>query len=271
MELNELLVAARALAEQAGLAILDIYKGPAVSNVVLKEDQSPVTEADLAANRLLMASLPGLLDVPVLSEEMDIPDYAERSAWQRYWLVDPLDGTREFISGNGEFTVNIALIESGKPVLGVVHAPVTNVIWCGAKGVGAFRFDGGRERRIFVRKIGEKEPLTVVVSRRHGAKQLAGVLARLRQKFGEVTTRQIGSSVKFCLLAEGKADLYPRLTPTCEWDTAAAQAILEAAGGAVLDEFRQPLRYNRKDSLINPSFLAAGDVNFDWRGFLSDD
>ena len=270
MELQQLSTRVQQLAEQAGRAILDVYNRPAQPEVMLKRDESPLTEADLAAHRLLMQALPELLDVPVLSEESALPDFAVRSGWRRYWLVDPLDGTREFVSRNGEFTVNVALIESGRPILGVVHVPVTGSTYSGAVGLGARKSDSAGARPIAVRRAPLAEPLVVVASRRHGAAAVAKLLAGLRRQTGDVVTRQIGSSLKFCLLAEGEADLYPRLTATREWDTAAGQAVLEAAGGAVLDQQWRPLRYNRQDSLLNPSFYALGDVDFDWRGLLFD-
>lgn len=267
METKELVKEVKRLALEAGAAILKLYNRPVAPDVVKKSDNSPVTEADLASHRILAAALPGLLDVPVLSEEADVPAFAERSSWRCYWLVDPLDGTREFLTRNGEFTVNIALVDSGRPVLGVVYVPATGVTYYGAKDMGAFRVDSAGERAIAVRRVSGVTPV-VVTSRRHGKEEVAKLVARLTHKTGGVVIRQIGSSLKFCVLAEGKADFYPRLTPTSEWDTAAAQAVLEAAGGEVLDSSWQPLRYNRKSDLRNPPFYAIGDVEFEWRDAL---
>lgn len=260
------------LAESAGRVVMSFYADVDALKVDTKEDQSPVTAADLAANQLLVSQLPTLLNVPVLSEESSIPSRAVRSAWRRYWLVDPLDGTREFLSGNGEFTVNIALIEDGRPVLGVVYVPVTCVGYAGLSGEGAFQYVGGRYRSVSTRTIAECQskglPLTLVTSRRHGSGQVAQLQRQLSQQFRNVLVRQVGSSLKLCLIAEGVADLYPHFWPTCEWDTAAGQAVVECAGGAVVTKNGRPLVYNARDSLINPYFYGVGDARYAWEAIL---
>src|SRR5690606_5332429 len=209
------------------------------------------------------------------------PDYAEREHWPRYWLIDPLDGTKEFLERNGEFTVNIALIDQGKPVLGVVHVPVEDVTYMGINPGAdddkiAQNYTGGANPELLkVRSLqnAAEQPrtLTVLGSHRHGAEALGKLLARIRRGWpGDVVMTSAGSSLKFCLLAEGLADFYPRLAPTSEWDTAAAQAVLEAAGGAVIEAEAfdrgecHALRYNTGPSIINPFFYALGDSHFDW-------
>jgi 3'(2'), 5'-bisphosphate nucleotidase len=260
------------LCESAGRAIMSVYT--AEFEIDYKQDQSPITSADKAAHEILMSGLAALLvDVPVLSEEAEAPDYKIRRRWQRYWLVDPLDGTREFISGNGEFTVNVALIDQGEPVLGVVHAPVSRTTYIGVKGEGAEKREDGIRHAIRVRTVASRQdsnlPIEVVISRRHGLEETATLMERMENALGCVTTKSVGSSLKLCLVAEGKADLYPRLAPTCEWDTAAAQAVVEAAGGVVFSDDFLPLRYNQKPTLLNPYFYAVGDVNFTWPSVIS--
>jgi 3'(2'), 5'-bisphosphate nucleotidase len=253
-----------ALADAAGRAILEVY-GRGDGDVQWKDDRSPLTEADLAAHRIIVAGLQRLTpDLPVLSEESaDVP-WATRRAWSRYWLVDPLDGTREFLKRNGEFTVNIALIEDGEPVLGVVHAPVTGESWSGERGGVAYRRDaGGHERRLFVR-VPPARPLRVAVSRSHLDERTAALIQRL----GPIESASLGSSLKFCKLAEGALDLYPRFGPTSEWDTAAGQCVLEAAGGALVNLEGEPFRYNQRPSLLNGDFLAFGDPALPWRNWL---
>ncbi len=252
---SELLDPVAEIAKAAGDEILDVYGSDFDSQ--LKGDASPLTEADLRAHRLIVAALSKLTpDWPVLSEESaDIP-YEQRRQWPRYWLVDPLDGTKEFISRNGEFTVNIALIEGHRPVLGVVHVPVGGVTYSGLPGLGAWRDEGMRPKvGISVRKLARR-PLKVLGSRSHGNAKLEQALLAL----GPSELTPAGSSIKLCLVADGSADLYPRLGPTSEWDIAAGQAIVEAAGGQVvcLPE-GTALRYNEKSEYLNPDFLAYGD------------
>jgi 3'(2'), 5'-bisphosphate nucleotidase len=251
------------LARLAGAAIMQVYAG--AFEVQHKADRSPLTEADMAAHHIILAGLQALTpDLPVLSEESAAVPYAERSRWIRYWLVDPLDGTREFVKRNGEFTVNIALIEDGHPRLGVVYAPARDELTYAAEGFGTLveRAGGAPQRaRVAPRSDG---PLRIAGSRSHYAPRTDEFLQRL----GTHELICLGSSLKFCLLAEGGADLYVRYGPTSEWDTAAGQCVLEEAGGSVTDFFGAPLTYNRRDSLINPDFLASADPSRDWRPLL---
>ena len=264
MDITVCLDHAAALAGEAGRRILAVYDrggGP----VVTKPDASPLTAADTAAHRCLSAGLRARYPaLPVLSEEGAGVPYAVRRQWRRYWLVDPLDGTRQFVNRNGEFTVNVALIEDGEPILGVVFAPVTGVCYAGARGVGAFKQTVNGERQAIRVANRAAVPLRVMVSRSHGGAALRDYLVWLRTAAGELTCRPMGSALKLCLVAEGAADLYPRLGPTCEWDMAAAQAVVSAAGGKVTDLRLQPLRYNTQCSLKTPAFLAFGDCTGPW-------
>ena len=252
-----------AIARDAAAAIIDIYESG--FDVTHKADASPLTQADLAAHHCIVAGLQRLTpDIPVLSEESaHLVDAATRRSWGRLWLVDPLDGTREFVKRNGEFTVNIALIDEGVAVFGVIQAPVTGVLWHGTPGHGAFRCDGDGERRIRARAPASA-PLKVAASRSHRDARTEALMARM----GEVEPVGLGSSLKFCRLAEGAMDVYPRFGPTSEWDTGAGQAILEAAGGAVLDPQGRPFRYNQRATVLNGDFIALGDRSLPWRSWL---
>lgn len=261
-----------ALAVDAGKNILSFYRRGVPLPVITKQDHSPVTEADFSAHRVLVAGLPDLLAIPVLSEESEPPSLDVRAHWDRYWLVDPLDGTREFLAGNDEFTVNIALVESGIPILGVIYVPVTGIGYAGGPGLGAFKYENQRWTEIQVRTMAQRrllaEPFRLVTSRRHGVQAVEQLAGRLENALGDVVVREVGSSLKFCLVAEGCADLYPRFAPTSEWDTAAGQAILEAAGGNVMGLDFQPLSYNSKPDFINPFFYGLGGRDFAWQDLL---
>jgi 3'(2'), 5'-bisphosphate nucleotidase len=249
-----------AIAQRAGDAILEIYANSEIA-VELKADHSPLTAADRAAHAVIRAGLAELASsVPLLSEESPPQELAERRSWSRYWLVDPLDGTKEFLKRNGEFTVNIALVEERRAVLGVVLAPALRRTYYGAVEHGAWRVDSGSPAQAIRVRDRAAEPPKVVGSRSHPSGELAAYLGAL----GPHELTPMGSSLKICLIAEGAADLYPRLGPTSEWDTAAAQAILESAGGRMIDPAGRPLRYNTKGDLLNPHFLAFGDVRRDW-------
>ena len=245
------------LALVAGEATLPFWRADvAVSN---KADDSPVTAADLAAHRVIADGLQALApQIPVLSEEdCDIP-LATRAGWQRWWLVDPLDGTKEFIAGSEEFTVNIALIENGEVVFGVVAMPTNGRSYFGGREFGAWKAERNEEAQpIQVRNAPPaQERFTVVASRRHSSPEQEVLLAGFGSAVGELELANIGSSLKFCLLAEGSADCYPRLAPTSQWDTAAAQGVLEGAGGEVIGLDGLPFRYPPRESLLNPFFLA---------------
>ena len=254
--------------EQAGRQGMAIYRRG--FTVETKADDSPLTEADLVAHRclteLLQEVLPG---VPVLSEESDLAAYEVRRKWARYWLIDPIDGTKEFVKRNDEFTLNVALIEKGEPILGIVHAPALATTWWGQSGKGAFKIESRRSRAIEARQLPDPDqtPWKIVGSRSHGSAAFEAFCQAL-PSHERVT---LGSSLKLCLVAEGAADLYPRLAPTCEWDTAAAHAVVLAAGGDVLDAGTlEPLRYNRKASLYNPFFIVCKGEDERWVRALSD-
>lgn len=264
------------LAEAAGRAILAVYA--AEFAVTAKLDHSPLTAADLAAHAVLVEGLQALSpDIPVLSEEAAEIPWATRRSWSRLWLVDPLDGTREFVKKNGEFCVCLALIEDGVPLLGVVHAPVLGVTWSALRGQGAWRREAGAgELRLAVRPpwtaaapetadpAQPKPALRVAASRSHRDARTDALLARLP----DALPVAMGSAIKFGLLAEGRLDLYPRFAPTAEWDTAAGQCLVEAVGGAVLGLDGEPLRYNRRPQLVNTDFIALADPTLPWRTWL---
>jgi 3'(2'), 5'-bisphosphate nucleotidase len=240
------------LARQAGAAILEVY-GKVDSSVEYKRDNSPLTEADLVSHRIIADGLAQITPPwPILSEESREIPYEQRREWQIFWLVDPLDGTKEFLKRNGEFTVNIALIQGAEPVLGVVYAPAIDKLYFSARGVGAFRQENGDNLPITTAASGNGI-IRVVMSRSHGSGE-----QEMKQFAGEspCETVSMGSSLKFCLVAEGAADVYPRTGPTMEWDTAAAQCVVEQAGGSVRDLEGNLLSYN-KISLLNPGFVAS--------------
>jgi len=263
MSKNELLAQVRQAVAEAGSAILEIYADPARFETELKNDASPLTAADTAANDILVKALESLTpDIPVLSEESAQAPWATRQHWDRCWVVDPLDGTREFLKRNDEFTVNVALVEKHRPVLGVVYAPALNRWFFAAQGQGAWRQDGGREPTSI--HVGEKiadRPWQVVGSRSHNTPAVDAFVERL----GDAELVAMGSSLKLCLVADGSADVYPRLGPTSEWDTCAAQAVVEEAGGQVLDaESGQPLSYNARETLLNPHFIVCATPDPSW-------
>ena len=253
-----------AIAREAGREILEVYADGAVAHTA-KADDSPLTAADLRSHRLIVQRLRELTpELPVLSEEATEVPFAVRSSWQRYWLVDPLDGTREFLSRNGEFTVNIALIEGHAPTLGIVHVPVSDTTYSGLPGEGAWRERSGAAAERIRAAARSAQPLRVVGSRSHRGDSLDA----FRGRIGAHELLAIGSSLKLCLVAEGAADVYPRLGPTSEWDTAAAHAVLLAAGGAVSTLDGTPLAYNTREQLLNPFFVAYGPRDRDWLALL---
>ena len=262
-DLKELLDPVIQIAYQAGKVIMEVYD--AGFSVEKKSDQTPVTEADMAANKVIETSLKELTPhLPILTEEAKPTPYSERKKWARYWLIDPLDGTREFIKRNGEFTVNIALIDGDESVMGVVYAPVLGVIYYAAKGQGAFKQDSTNEPQAIHVNDNCTGKTVVACGRSHPTEQVINFLGNL----GEHEILRVGSALKSCMVAEGKADLYPRLGPTSEWDTAAAQCVVEEAGGAITDTKMQRLRYNTKDDLLNPDFFVAGDGSINWSDYL---
>lgn len=256
----ELARACRAIARVAGTAIMRVYARD--FEVERKHDNSPLTAADLAAHRAIVDGLNVLTpQLPVLSEESAVKaDWNERRQRVRYWLVDPLDGTREFVKRNGEFTVNIALIEDHRPTLGVVYAPALEEMYWAWRGGHAFFKSGENAGGLPIHTRPRGDPLVVAGSRSHPDPRLSRAL----QRIGAHELIALGSSLKFCRTARGEADIYARYGLTSEWDTAAGQCVLEQAGGGVTDMAGTPLRYNTKDSLLNPDFIAFGDPSVNW-------
>jgi 3'(2'), 5'-bisphosphate nucleotidase len=273
LNLEQLCLECVNIARDAGTAILAIYE--AGFNIEEKEDKSPLTDADLASHNLIIKRLSELTpDIPILSEESAKLPFEERASWETYWLVDPLDGTREFIKRNGEFTVNIALIHQHKSIIGVINVPVLDVDYFAWENGGCYKSDkSGDAKSISVKKLNDNESrqLTVAGSRSHGSEMMQQYMAKLgTENGGEPEILSMGSSLKFCLVAEGRADLYPRLGLTSEWDTAAAHCIVEQAGGYITKTDMTPLEYNTKDSLLNPFFFVFGDNSRDWSRYLEE-
>jgi len=264
MNLEELVEPITALAVEAGNTILTVYATD--FDVESKSDESPLTQADLASHNCIAAGLARLTpDIPIISEEDGLPEFDVRGTWNRYWLIDPLDGTKEFVNRNGEFTVNIALIDDHRPIFGVVHVPVQNKTYIGCEGRGAELRDDGKVTPINVSAT-SNAPVRIIGSRSHRGTSLDAFLAKL----GDHEMIAMGSSLKFCTVAEGNADIYPRLGLTSEWDTAAAQAVVEQAGGKVLELDGKPLSYNKKADILNPWFVVTGPSDHDWLALLAD-
>lgn len=256
------------IAKAAGEAIMQVYSTD--FNVTSKDDNSPLTQADLAANHVIVKALGQLTpDIPILTEESEKIAIETRSQWRQYWLIDPLDGTREFIKRNGEFTVNIALIDNHLPVLGVVYAPVTGLLYYGNHKQGAYKQLGtSQPQKIHTRVLNLKHP-TIAGSRSHSNEKMQQFMNNLEEVTGiSPELISMGSSLKICLVAEGLADVYPRLGLTSEWDTAAAHCVLLEAGGDIVDMYNQSLLYNTKDSLLNPYFFAKSDGVYNWAIYL---
>ncbi|MDD7805805.1 MAG: 3'(2'),5'-bisphosphate nucleotidase CysQ [Endozoicomonas sp. (ex Botrylloides leachii)] len=266
---NESMISAiKHIAHQAGQAILDVY-GKKQRSIKEKPDQTPVTEADLLANEIILAGLNAVQPhYPILSEESAHQPLAQRKRWQRHWLVDPLDGTQEFINRNGQFTVNIALMEANYPILGIVYAPTTHTFYWGGEHYGSFRQEkSGEVKSITTRRIAKGQKITTLGSRSYSNSASNKFIEKLHSYFESIQFFQVGSSLKGCKIAEGSADIYPRLGPTSEWDTAAVQAIIEGAGGSVLNRYGRRFKYNYKESLTNDIFVMLGDPKIDWHRF----
>ncbi|MBS0581488.1 MAG: 3'(2'),5'-bisphosphate nucleotidase CysQ [Proteobacteria bacterium] len=263
LDYAELAHACNAIARAAGHAIMRIYD--ADYTIARKDDASPLTAADLAAHHAILDGLGALTPrIPVLSEESaEQAAWSERRGWTRYWLVDPLDGTREFIKHNGEFTVNIALIENHEPTLGVVYAPALDEMYCAWHG-GNAQAQTPQAGTVAIATRVRATPLVVAGSRSHADPRMLSAL----ETVGAHELVALGSSLKFCRAAQGRADLYVRYGPTSEWDTAAGQCVLEQAGGGVTRLDGTRLAYNTKESLLNPDFLAFGDRAVDWAAML---
>lgn len=257
--MNSLITELIHIVEKASKAILAIYQTEFKTQT--KSDATLLTEADLIAHEIITQGLNVLTpNLPVLSEESAIISFAERYQWQRYWLVDPLDGTKEFVEKTGEFSINIALIEQCQPILGLIYIPVSKICYYAQQGQGAFKQLHNHVAYPIKVKTQWQQPLNILVSRRHNLAKIDSFL----QKIQDYTVIRQGSAIKFGLIAEGTADIYPRLGNTSEWDTAAGQCIVEAAGGVVLDLTGRSLRYNIKESLLNPSFVVAGNISQSW-------
>lgn len=254
------------IATKAGEEILDVYENE--FGVDYKNDGSPLTMADRRAHNRIVEELQNVsLSAPIVSEESDANEFEQRHGWDQFWMVDPLDGTKEFVKRNGEFTVNIALIKKGEPILGVVHTPVKGMTHFAAKGIGAFKMEeNSKAKEIRVKAFDPGNPI-MVASRSHSGPEVEEYRNNLETAHSPVSITSMGSSLKICLVAEGSADVYPRLGPTSEWDTAAAHCVLSVAGGSMIDIDGSVLKYN-KSNILNPWFLACGDQNVEWLEFL---
>ncbi len=268
LKLDRLLPKVHEIAKDAGEIIMQVYKKG--FDTEIKADDSPVTTADLAANAYIEKALKSLMpDIPQLSEESPKVPFSERKKRLTYWLIDPLDGTKEFIKHSNNFTVNIALIHKNKSVLGVVYAPALGCSYLAAKGQGSYKQQQNHARiSISVRK--RTNPTVFACSSSHPGKMLSTFLDAYKKRYGNYELISMGSSLKMCMVAEGRADLYPRLWYTSEWDTAAAHCIVDEAGGKLVKTDLSPLLYNTKDSLLNPFFLTIGGNDIDWRRFIPD-
>ena len=253
--LNEQLISSTVeIAKEAGMAITEIYNSD--FDYQLKEDLSPITAADNLSHNIITERLKTLTpQTPILSEENCNIPYKIRSQWTQYWLVDPLDGTKEFIKKNGDFTVNIALIDNNKPVFGVIHIPVSNETYWGSKGNGSFYANENNDVKQIYVSDNHHNPIRIVASRSHPSNMLASLL----EIIVDYEIIEIGSSIKFCLIASGQADCYPRFGPTSEWDTAAGEAIVSYAGGRVVTARGNSMNYNAKKDYLNPNFIVSND------------
>ncbi len=265
-ELEQLVIPLINLCSRAGEQICAHYHSTSASAYESKEDNSPLTQADLDSHRILLQGLAQLEPaLPVLSEESSAQEILQRFSWERYWLVDPLDGTKEFLARTGEFTINLAYIDGHQATLGILYVPLQRQAYVGIAGGGAWRYtlaaDGSWEAQALrVRSLDSDRPLVVLSSRRHGGRKLEACLEYIASTWGQVERRNSGSAIKFCRMVDGEGDFYPRFAPCSEWDTAAGQAILEAAGGALLGLDGKPLQYNMRDTLLNPDFVAISDA-----------
>ncbi len=260
--------AALPILRRAGAAILQHYATVDSIKVSTKADRTPLTAADLASHELISSGLAQLTPgIPVLSEEAEIPALVRRQSWSRLWMLDPLDGTREFIDANDQFCINLALIENNKPTLGLIYAPVQGLAYLGIPGAGAWRIAPDGERTLLNCRQLPNHPVLISSSRRFTDEMLA-CEAGLKNHFGKVHRLTQGSAMKFCRVAEGEADIYPCFGPTSEWDTAAGEAIVEAAGGVMRSLCFKPFHYNQRDTMLNGGFFLLADTSFDWQSVL---
>ncbi|WP_077216802.1 3'(2'),5'-bisphosphate nucleotidase CysQ [Piscirickettsia litoralis] len=266
MKEQSLLDSVIALVKEAGRRVLDIYKNIDSLEIAVKADSTPLISADLESHEVLMGGLAALTpDYPIISEELTNVSFVERQSWSRYWLIDPLDGTREFIRGNDEFTINVALIEEGRPILGVVYVPVTGECYFASEGEGAFlQQDRYLPERIRSRPYRQGEKIRLVAGRWHDLDRLG----EFTRQFPEYSIEEVGSALKLCLIAAGRADLCLRLVPSSEWDMAAAHMILREAGGDIVDFQFKTLKYNQKEDFHNPYLIAMGDVRHNWHQYF---
>ncbi len=262
LSLEELATHAVEIANQAGLAILEFFEDGDFEQFS-KVDESPVTSADYAANEIVMKELGKLTpNIPIMSEEIDNIPLQQRKKWARYWLVDPLDGTQEFVAGRADFAVNIALVENGKPVLGVIHAPVTKTTFWAVTGLGAHKVFNGKSKQVQAQEVDpETTCLRVAISR---VQKLETITKFIKPGVDLEFVSMGSAALKSCLVAEGAADIYIRVGPTGEWDTGAPQVIVEEAGGCILDSEYGELTYNQRESVMNPDFMVVSDKLLDW-------
>ncbi|WP_440877157.1 3'(2'),5'-bisphosphate nucleotidase CysQ [Thalassotalea sp. PLHSN55] len=262
---EKLLAVAIESAKKAGDEVMRFYKNGNFTKE-MKEDDSPVTSADIAANDLLMDRLQTLTpDIPIISEEVGAQALANRKNWQRYWLLDPIDGTGEFILGSGDFAVNIALVENGWPSIGVIHAPDHRLTYYAQNNLGSFKENDQSSIKIQVADYNHDRPVKVAISRRQ---KLALMGQYLNNEFDYEYVALGSCSLKNCLIAEGGADCYLRIGPTGEWDTGASHCIIEQAGGSIIDSEFNPLSYNQRESLMNPDFMTLGSAKFPWQNII---
>ncbi|WP_448213686.1 3'(2'),5'-bisphosphate nucleotidase CysQ [Colwellia sp. MEBiC06753] len=262
---EQLLTIAINTAKLAGNEVMSFYRKQNFTSEI-KDDNSPVTSADIAANNTIMEQLKTLTpDIPIISEEVGTVPLAQRKDWSRYWLLDPIDGTGEFIIGSGDFAVNIALVENGWPSIGVIHAPEHHLTYYAQTGLGAFKDNGQSSHQIFVDPYRQDRSIKVAISRR----QELSLMGQYLNDAFDFEYIALGScSLKNCLIAEGGADCYLRIGPTGEWDTGASQCILEQAGGSILDSEFNPISYNKRPTLMNPDFISLGASEFDWQKII---
>ena len=262
LSLEQLAVHVVEITNTAGAAILEFFEDGDFEQFN-KLDESPVTSADYASNGIIMEALTKLTpDIPIMSEEVESISLAERSLWSRYWLIDPLDGTQEFVAGRSDFAVNIALVENGKPILGIIHAPVTKVTFWAALGLGSHKICSGKTTQVTASPVDlTNSCLRVAISR---VQKLETITKFIKPDIALEFVSMGSAALKCCLIAEGKADIYIRVGPTGEWDTGAPQIIVEEAGGCILDSEYGELTYNQRESVLNPNFMVLSDKQLDW-------
>ena len=265
MNSDKLLAIALDSAKKAGVEVMNYYQQGNFTEQ-MKDDNSPVTSADIAANDILMDHLQTLTpDIPIISEEVGTVELAKREKWSKYWLLDPIDGTGEFILGSGDFAVNVALIENGWPSIGVIHAPDHCLTYYGQTNLGAFKDNCQSSQKISVAEYDGARAIKIAISRRQ---QLSLMGKYLSDNFAYEHVALGSCSLKNCLIAEGGADCYLRIGPTGEWDTGASHCILEQAGGSIIDSEFNPLSYNKRESLMNPDFMSLGSEQFNWKNII---